>query len=196
MSTNNTSDSFADHSYDGIQEYDNPLPAWWKWLFALSILYAPFYVMYFHNGVAGRSLEDQYNSAQNENTKKQYAEIGTLGADEATIAKFLHEPKWVGVGESIYKANCVSCHGTDGSGNVGPNLCDENFKHIKNLTDIHKVIADGVAGGAMPGWSKRLQHPNDIVLVSVYVASLRGTKQPGEGKSPDGSPIPPWPAQP
>lgn len=192
MNTNNQSDSFAGHSYDGIQEYDNPLPGWWKWVFGLTILYAPFYIMYFHNGVAGRSLQDQYTAALNLNTKKQYEEIGTLSADEATMQKYLKEPKWVGVGEAIYKANCVSCHGADGLGNVGPNLCDENFKHIKTLTDVHKIIAEGVAGGAMPGWDKRLQHPNDVVLVSVYVASLRGTVKPGQGKSPDGSPIAPW----
>lgn len=193
MTINKQPDSIAEHSYDGIQEYDNPLPGWWKWLFWLTILYAPFYMMYYHNGAPGRSIEDQYTAALSENTKKQYEEIGTLSADEATISKYLKEPKWVGVGEAIYKANCVSCHGSDGSGNVGPNLCDENFKHIKNLTDIHKVIAEGVAGGAMPGWAKRLQHPNDVVLVSVYVASLRGSMPPGSGKAPDGSPIPPWP---
>jgi cytochrome c oxidase cbb3-type subunit 3 len=107
-------------------------------------------------------------------------------------SKFLAEPKWVGVGQAIYKANCVSCHGAEGGGNVGPNLCDENYKHIKQLTDIVKVINEGVAGGAMPAWAKRLSHKNDAILVSVYVASLRGSK-PAKAKAPDGSPIAAWP---
>jgi cytochrome c oxidase cbb3-type subunit 3 len=182
------------HSYDGIQEYDNPLPGWWKWIFWISILISPFYLLYFHIGAPGRSVEEMYQTSLTENTRKQYAEIGDLAADEPTILKYLKDPKWVGVGQSIYKANCVSCHGSDGGGNVGPNLTDDHFKHIKQLTDIIKVINEGVAGGAMPAWATRFSHKNDIVLVSVYVASLRGSK-PATGKAPDGLPIPSWPSE-
>ena len=182
------------HSYDGIQEYDNPLPGWWKWTFWGSILYAPFYLMYFHVGAPGRSIDEQYQASLTENTRKQYAEIGDLSGDQATIVKYLSEPKWVGVGQSIFKANCVSCHASDGGGNVGPNLCDESFKHVKQLPDIIKVVNEGVAGGAMPAWATRFSHKNDAVLVAVYVASLRGSK-PANPKAPDGSPIPPWPSE-
>ena len=31
-------DPLTGHDYDGIQEYDNPLPGWWKWLFVASRL--------------------------------------------------------------------------------------------------------------------------------------------------------------
>jgi cytochrome c oxidase cbb3-type subunit 3 len=182
------------HNYDGIQEYDNPLPGWWKWCFWMSILFTPFYMMYFHAGAAGRSVDEQYQTSASENTRKQYAEIGDLAGDQETMTKFLKEPKWVGVGQSIFKANCVSCHAADGGGNVGPNLCDESFKHIKQLPDIIKVINEGVAGGAMPAWATRFSHKNDIILVSVYVASLRNSK-PANPKAPDGSPIPAWPSE-
>jgi cytochrome c oxidase cbb3-type subunit III len=182
------------HSYDGIQEYDNPLPGWWKWTFWITVLISPFYIMFFHSGAPGRSVEEQYQVSLADNTRKQYAEIGDLTGDEATMIDFLNKPKWVGVGQSIFKANCVSCHAADGGGNVGPNLCDENFKHVKQLPDIIKVINEGVAGGAMPAWGTRFSHRNDLVLVSVYVASLRGTK-PANPKAADGSPIPPWPTE-
>ena len=195
MSTQSTtSEPSLGHSYDGIQEYDNPLPGWWKWLFWATIAFCPFYLMYFHAGAPGRSLDEQYQVSATENTKKQYAEIGNLTGDQQTIVKFLKDKKWVGVGQSIFKANCVSCHAADGGGNVGPNLCDENFKHIKAFPDILKVINDGVAGGAMPAWGTRLSHKNDVILVAVYVASLRGSK-PAIAKAPDGSPIPAWPTE-
>jgi len=180
------------HHYDGIQEYDNPLPGWWKGAFWLTIFFSLFYLGYFHAGASGRSVDEQYQTSLAENTRKQYAEIGDLEANEATMVAYLKEPKWVGVGGSIFKANCVSCHGANGGGNVGPNLCDESFKHIKQLTDIAKIINEGVAGGAMPAWATRLGHKNDAVLVSVYVASLRGSK-PANPKAPDGSPIAAWP---
>ncbi len=33
-------DRLLDHSYDGIQEYDNPLPRWWLWIFYATILWS------------------------------------------------------------------------------------------------------------------------------------------------------------
>lgn len=41
-------DELMHHDYDGIQEYDNDLPGWWKNLFYLSIVFAFVYLMYFH----------------------------------------------------------------------------------------------------------------------------------------------------
>jgi len=181
------------HSYDGIREYDNPLPGWWKWLFVITLVIAPFYMLYFHVGATGRSVEEQYFAALDANTKKKYAQIGDLNADAATLVEYLEKPEWLEVGKSIYKVNCVSCHGPDGGGLIGPNLCDENYKHIKKITDIVKVINEGVAGGAMPAWANRIGNTNDIFMVSVYVASLRGSK-PTKPKGPDGSPIAPWSA--
>ncbi len=183
------------HVYDGIQEYDNPLPSWWYWLFVLTILFSPFYLGFFHAGAPGRTLTEQFQAANSENMRKQYAEIGELNDDQATLLTYMHNDQWMKVGSSIFRTHCVSCHGADGGGSVGPNLCDESFKNIKQVEDILKVINNGVAGGAMPAWGNRLGHKNDIVLVSAYVASLRGT-QPKTPKAPDGTPIPPWPPAP
>jgi cytochrome c oxidase cbb3-type subunit 3 len=182
------------HAYDGIREYDNPLPGWWKWLFVITVVIAPFYLIFFHVGAPGRSIEEQYLAALDANTKKKYAKIGDLSPDAPTLIKYMSEQEWVDVGRSIFNTNCVSCHGADGGGKIGPNLCDENFKHIKKVTDIVKVINEGVAGGAMPAWATRIGNQNDIIMLSAYVASLRGSK-PAEAKGPDGSPIPPWSAE-
>lgn len=178
--------------YDGIQEYTNPIPRWWKWLFVGTIAIAPLYVLCFHSGAPGATLVEQFQSAMDENTRKQYKEIGDLLGDEPTMVEYLQKPKWIAVGASIFKANCASCHGAEGGGNVGPNLCDDSYKHIKQLPDILKIVNEGAGAGAMPAWGKRLAHPNDAVLVSVYVASLRGSK-PQNAKGPDGSPIAAWP---
>jgi len=35
------------HNYDGIEEYDNPLPAWWFWGFVLSIVFGIGYLLYY-----------------------------------------------------------------------------------------------------------------------------------------------------
>ena len=31
-------DKILDHSYDGIQEFDNPMPGWWKAIFVLTVM--------------------------------------------------------------------------------------------------------------------------------------------------------------
>jgi cytochrome c oxidase cbb3-type subunit III len=182
------------HSYDGIREYDNPLPGWWKWLFIASVFFTPFYLLYFHVGATGRSLPEQFQLALDENQKKKYADLGPLSPDAPTLIRFMNEPEWNEVGKSIFKQNCVNCHGPDGGGLIGPNLCDDNFKHIKKVTDIIKVINEGVAGGAMPAWATRIPNQNDIIMVSAYVASLRGST-PAKAKGPDGSSIPAWSAE-
>ena len=184
----------TDHAYDGIEEFDNPLPGWWKWIFVATIAYAPFYWMYYHGGAPGRSLEDIYGVALAANTRLQFAEIGELEPDAATIAKYMAKDSWVKVGQSVFKSNCISCHGRDGEGKIGPNLTDDEYKNVNQIEDIARVILNGAGAGAMPKWSNRL-HINEVVLVSAYVASLRGTHLEG-GKAPDGKKIAPWPEPP
>jgi cytochrome c oxidase cbb3-type subunit 3 len=73
------------HSYDGIREYDNPLPGWWTWLFIITVVISPIYILYFHVGAEGRSLEDQYLAAMDANTRKKYKKIRDLTPDSKTI---------------------------------------------------------------------------------------------------------------
>lgn len=184
-------DQLTGHSYDGIQEYDNPLPGWWKWLFVASILFFFPYFAFYHSGNESRSLEARYSAASAANARLQFAEIGELDGDEATLVKYLNDSTWVRVGQSVYKANCTSCHGADGGGLVGPNLRDEAYKNIRLIEDIYEIVNNGAAAGAMPAWKNRLDQ-NERVLVAAYVASLRGTDE-GGGKAAEGRPIPPWP---
>ena len=46
------------HVVDGIKEYDNPLPAWWVWIFVLTIVFGLGYMAYYHLG-NGTSLDEQ-----------------------------------------------------------------------------------------------------------------------------------------
>ena len=184
------SQSLTEHCYDGIQEYDNPLPGWWVWLFIATVLFAPVYWVYFHFGTEGRSTHDEYDRHMASIFELRFQEIGELQADRATILKYMKDPKWSAVGKVVYQTNCANCHGPDGGGAIGPNLTDHFWKNVKNVEDIARVIRDGAANGAMPAWKNRLSHQNQIVLTAAYVASLRG--QEVSGKAAEGNEIPAW----
>ena len=133
------------HIWDGIQEYDNPLPGWWKFLFWVSIIFSPFYLFYFHAGNADRSIHGQYEAQMASIFEVRFKEIGNLEPDRATILNYMNKPDWLAVGKVVYKTNCVSCHGPTGAGLVGPNLTDDYWKNVRNIEDIASVIAKGAA---------------------------------------------------
>lgn len=178
------------HTYDGIQEYDNPTPRWWELLFVATIVFAPMYTIWFHAPMQGRTLADQFQANLADNMRLQFGEIGDLTPDAATIVKYMKDPKWLEVGVSTFKTNCVSCHGNEGVGISGPNLTDDHYLNVKHVEDIAKVIRDGAKNGAMPAWGNRL-HPNEVVLAAAYVASLRG-KNLKSARLPEGVVIAPW----
>ena len=180
----------TDHSYDGIQEFDNPLPGWWKTIFFLSVLFSIFYYLYFNMGVEGRSIHDDYNRQVSRMMDRRFAKIGELKPTNEVIVTYMKDPQWVKVGEAVYKANCIGCHGSEGQGITGPNLTDGFYKNVRSPEDLVKVISDGANNGAMPAWKNRLGHINKIVLAASYVASLRGKNV--SGKPPEGSKIPEW----
>ena len=176
---------------DDIQQYDNPIPGWWKAICIATIAFAFPYIAYFHGGGEGRTAAELHSVALAANARLQFADIGELTADEPTLVKYANNKNWVAVGKSIFQTNCGACHGRDGGGKIGPNLCDENYKNVADITDIYKVISNGAAAGAMPPWKAKLQQ-NELVLVSSYVASLRGSS-PATPKAAEGREIPAWP---
>ncbi|QDU55756.1 cbb3-type cytochrome c oxidase N-terminal domain-containing protein [Aeoliella mucimassa] len=181
----------SSHNYDGIQEYDNPTPGWWNWLFIGSIVFTPIYVLWFHSPSTSRTLAAQYEDAKAANLKLQFGEIGDLEPTRENIIKFMDDDKWLAVGSATFATNCKSCHGADGEGISAPNMTDDYYINVKNIEDIAKVVKNGAKNGAMPAWGNRL-HPNEVVLVSSYIASLRGENLPS-ARGAEGNIIPPWP---
>lgn len=187
-------DHLMDHEYDGIQEFDNPTPGWWYMIFWACVFFSIFYYVFFTFSPASWTNADWYNSTVAANLRLQFAEIGTLTPDEPTLLKYMNDEKWLTVGKTVYVTQCQSCHAAEGKGLVGPAFTDNYYKNVKTITDIAKVVAEGANNGAMPPWGKRL-HPNELVLVSSYVASLRAKQEPGMRIDGDVE-IPPWPAAP
>mgnify|MGYP000879449483 CR=1 FL=1 len=179
-----------DHNYDGIREYDNPMPFWWSALFWGTIIFSVPYFVYYHVGV-GPSLNDNLEVEVGEFVEAQSAALGDIKPDAATILTLVQKDAKLKTGASVmFRSNCATCHGPEGGGRTGPNMTDDSYINIKQPEDFFRVIRDGVAGKGMPEWRKRFSEPQ-LVLLASYVASLRGTK-PVEAKEAQGTPIPPW----
>lgn len=189
-STTERRDVLTDHAYDGIQEYDNPTPAWWTWIFVASIVFSAVYFLIVTVMGGGKlSPPAMYERAYVADLRKQFAKFGELSPDAPTILRLEKEPDALKVGESIFLTNCITCHARDGSGLSGPNLTDDQYINVTKVEDILDVINKGRNNGAMPAWENRLSK-SEAIVVSSYVASLRGRNLPG--RAAEGKPAPAW----
>jgi len=181
-----------EHNYDGIQEYDNPTPGWWHWIFIGCTAFAVLYFFWAEFSPLSGNAIQRLRASQQAEFKRLFADLGVLTADEKTLVTLVDDPKWEQIAMGIFVGNCASCHAADGSGLVGPNLTNDSYKNIKTVTDIAKVIENGASSGAMPSWKTRLMG-NEIVLVASLVAKMRGQNLMGSGPIDGYEVIPPWP---
>ena len=180
-------DRLTGHNYDGIQEYDNPLPAWWTWLFVASLIFGIAYAFVSLVMQEGWGARNSYVQAVQAEQMRQLGDIGVLEPTRETYADIMATPK-LNIGRGIFIGNCASCHGNNGQGSLtAPNLTDDAYINVKKVEDIHDVVANGRKNGAMPAWRNRLSS-NEVILVTSYVASLKGTNVAG-GKAAEGTNI-------
>lgn len=79
----------------------------------------------------------------------------------------------VALGERVYDANCVQCHGQDGRGNGSAaaelTIAPTNFRIQRpTLSQSLRAVREGVRGTRMASWTTRLTEP-EIVAVAAYV---------------------------
>ena len=175
-------DRLLDHAYDGIQEYDNPLPRWWVWIFYVTIGFALIYFFDPRGTFRGPGRIKEYEQQLADAEKRWPKPSGAV--DAATLAAVAKDQKTLSLGKTVFTANCAPCHRADGGGAIGPNLTDEFWLHGGNLPEIYKTIDEGVLAKGMPNWGKILK-PEQVKAVAVYVGSLQGT-HPANPKAPQG----------
>lgn len=164
------------HSYDGIQEYDNPLPGWWFWLFVGTIIFAAAYLALYpgmgnYKGTLGWTAVNQWEKevkAAEEKYGPLFAKYANMPIEE--VAKDEQANK---MGQRMFANNCAVCHGSDAKGSFGfPNLSDKDWLYGGSPEQIKHTIANG-RNGAMP--AKGLKPDLTVAQVSDlshYVISL------------------------
>ncbi len=176
-------DRLLDHEYDGIHEYDNPLPRWWIMIFYATIVYS---VLYYFNvpGIGpgkGRIANYERDVAAAEVVKKANA---PPAADEATLLAASSDPAAIGRGKTVFTGNCSPCHRMDGGGSIGPNLTDDYWIHGSRPLQVHRIVNEGVLDKGMPAWGQTLAS-GQVMDVVAYVLSLKDT-HPESPKAPQG----------
>ncbi|MFC7666956.1 cbb3-type cytochrome c oxidase N-terminal domain-containing protein [Hymenobacter humi] len=170
------------HEYDGITEYDNDLPPWWKYGFYFTIVFAIGYMAYYHVADAG-----QLQLAEYETEMRQASLMVSADADDPnklTTYTALTAPADLSAGKALFVTNCAPCHGANAEGKVGPNLTDEYWLHGGEINKVYKTIKFGIPSKGMVAWKGKLAG-KQMLQVASYIESLQGSK-PANAKEPQG----------
>ena len=181
------------HVWDGIQEFNNPLPRWWLWTFYLTIIWGVGYTVAYPawplitgatQGVIGYSTRDNVAAEIQRfavanvpiEAKLVAADLPAISADPE-LASFVRN-----AGAAVFRTNCATCHGSGAAGAVGyPNLLDNDWLWGGSIEDIHLTITHGIRNtddpdarfSQMPAFGEVLE-PSQIDAVVQHVLAISG----------------------
>ena len=146
------------HSWDGIEEFNNPLPRWWLWVLYATIVWGIGYTIAYPAwplissatpGLLGASTRadveveiaavDKANAAIKD--KLVAADLNAIGADPE-LAGYAER-----AGAAVFRTNCAQCHGSGAAGFEGkgyPNLLDDDWLWGGTMEDIHLTVTHGI----------------------------------------------------
>jgi cytochrome c oxidase cbb3-type subunit 3 len=188
------------HAWDGdLQEYNNPLPAWWVYTFYATVVFALVYwTIYpswpFGKGWIGGVSQITYVNSEGETKTHSWNTRALLMEDmnQAAAAQkpyfdkvsampyeqIAKDPEMNGfilsAGKALFADNCAPCHQAGGQGVIGffPNLTDDDWLYGGSYDTIHETLMDG-RRGYMPPFGEVLDG-EQVDQLANYVASLSG----------------------
>src|SRR2546427_9141685 len=106
------------------------------------------------------------------------AVIGCLAASELAVAQYSQAD--VEAGYTLYNANCITCHGTNGDSIPGVNLRTNQFRRVATDADLNRLVQTGIPGTAMPPGRYTTA---DLAGLVAYIRSMHAfdTIAPGQG---------------
>ncbi|MCF2905862.1 cytochrome-c oxidase, cbb3-type subunit III [Octadecabacter sp. CECT 8868] len=160
MSNNDKQDDVGTtgHSWDGIEELNNPLPRWWVWILYLTIVWAIGYTIAYPawplvtgatEGVLGFSTRGEVQEdilrveAENADLLERLTTVDLAAvSDDDELHGFA-----INAGSSIFAANCSQCHGRGAAGvQAGgyPNLLDDDWLWGGSIDEIVYTVTHGI----------------------------------------------------
>ncbi len=187
------------HSWDGIQELNNPLPTWWLFIWGVCILVAlvqfvlypsfPGLRTYWHGTTNYSSRVDAIKAVDEiQASHAQYVtKIAAMPITEIPKNKELYDYALLS-GKVTFANNCQPCHGVAGSGRPGfPVLASDAWLWGGTLDALQQTITYGIRSGhpqardsQMPRFgADGILTPAQINTVAEYVEFLEGKPRKG-----------------
>ncbi|MEE7449705.1 cytochrome-c oxidase, cbb3-type subunit III [Methylobacterium radiotolerans] len=183
------------HAWDGIVEYNNPLPRWWLYtLYATIIWSVGYWIAYpawplvtgYTGGLLGYSQRgvvlDEVDAVRRARDARGQAQLAT-----ASVAEIRADPALLrlalATGKAAFGDNCAACHGSSATGRPGyPNLQDDDWLWGGTPEEIERTIRYGARSGHaeahvgdMPAFGRDgVLKRDEIAAVATYVLSLSG----------------------
>lgn len=167
------------HVWDeNLEEFNNPLPNWWRWMFYLTIIFGLVYLCLYpglgnYPGSYGWTMRGQHDKEQavaEEQFKQAYGPL--LKMDVAAVAA---DPKAREAGQRLFLTYCAQCHGGDAKGTKGfPNLTDSDWLWGGTAAKIKETITNGRDAMMPPKGLKPDLDLDQIKDLANYVRSLSG----------------------
>lgn len=165
------------HVWDeNLEEFNNPLPRWWLYLFYITLFFSIGYLALYpglgtFKGYLNWSQAAQYTDeikAAGEQYDPLFAKYASM--DLKAVAT---DPAALKMGERLFATYCSTCHGSDAGGAKGfPNLRDQDWLYGGEPETIKTTILHGRTG-AMPAWKASLGDEG-VNQVTAFVLSLSG----------------------
>jgi cytochrome c oxidase cbb3-type subunit 3 len=164
------------HVWDeNLEEYNNPLPRWWMWLFWITIVFAFVYLVLYPGlgsfpGVLKWSSVGQFDNEQaraKERYEPIYAKFAAMEIPAVAADAQARE-----MGQRLFLNYCSQCHASDARGGSGfPDLSDSDWLYGGAPEAIVASITQG-RSGVMPPWPQLGE--DGTRNVANYVLSLSG----------------------
>ncbi|CTQ34619.1 cytochrome-c oxidase, cbb3-type subunit III [Jannaschia rubra] len=190
------------HSWDGIEELNNPLPRWWLWSFYATIVWGIIYVILFPawplvTGATKGVLN--YSTRANVAADIERVNLSNAELQQSLLNVDLHaldrnealNAYAVSAGAAVFANNCSQCHGRGAAGVQAagyPNLLDDDWLWGGQVEDIAYTVRHGIRNeddpearySEMPAFGEILAEEEIDILVQ-HVRSLAGLDEPVVG---------------
>ncbi|MCB4360828.1 cytochrome-c oxidase, cbb3-type subunit III [Quatrionicoccus australiensis] len=158
-----------------LEEYNNPMPKWWSWMFVITVVFALVYLALYpglgnFKGMLGWTSGGQHQAEvakMDATVKPLFDKYMAMDLKAVAADKQANE-----MGKRLYLTYCMQCHGADARGAKGfPNLTDADWLYGGEPEQIKETIANGRMG-VMPPHAQL--GADTIKDVANFVRSLSG----------------------
>lgn len=163
------------HIYDGIQEYDNPLPNWWLYLLYGMIAFSIFYWFAIEIARIAPTDGEEVDAAMVQIAAAKMSSSIDVSNDEI-FWEMSQNAIFTDAGRQTYNSLCVQCHlgSMRGKGEnpaaVGPDLTDRAWIHGGTPKEVYVSVAQGVLVKGMPAWEPVLGQKKTAEVVAYLLS--------------------------